>query len=338
MRPDVTAIIPTHNRARIVVRALASALAQRAVSLEVIVVDDGSTDDTAVALAAHSDPRLRAIHLPVAGGVAHARNVGASEARGEWLAFLDDDDLWAPHKLERQLAAARASDAVFAYGAAIDVDSEGEFRGVAAAPDPSSVPRAILDSNVVPGGASNAIVRADLLARIGGFDESLAVFADWDCWIRATRAGGVAVCEDTVVAYRVHGESMSGSPAYAKTGELGRVLAKHAALRAAAGADPRGAEVLRWIAFRDRLAGHHRRAAAVHLQLARSRRSPRHLVSAAVLGAGGPAFRAAALGRRWAWRVTHPRMRSTAPAWYAVMLEHEAAAMRPSPSPDGAPA
>jgi glycosyltransferase involved in cell wall biosynthesis len=108
--PTVSALIPTRNRPELVVRATSSALRQSFQSLEVIVVVDGPDHATVKALAEFRDPRLRVIVLPESVGGAEARNVGAGASRGSWIALLDDDDEWLPGKIEKQLAAAQASD------------------------------------------------------------------------------------------------------------------------------------------------------------------------------------------------------------------------------------
>ena len=102
MNVHISIIIPTYNRAQYVVRAVRSALEQTYQNVEVIVVDDGSIDDTQLSLATLSDPRLRIIKQDN-GGVSAARNTGIAAALGEWVAFLDDDDSWMPNKLECQL-------------------------------------------------------------------------------------------------------------------------------------------------------------------------------------------------------------------------------------------
>jgi len=106
---EVSAIIPTRNRAKLVPRATLSALNQTLRNLEVIVVVDGPDEETFQVLAQIDDPRLRVISLEKSVGAQEARNIGVSEARGSWVAFLDDDDEWLPTKLECQLEAGRAS-------------------------------------------------------------------------------------------------------------------------------------------------------------------------------------------------------------------------------------
>src|ERR1044071_6101497 len=105
---DVSVIVPTRNRSSLLSKTLRTVLRQQDVELEVIVVDEASTDGTAALLATLGDARVRVIHHDRPRGVSAARNHGADEARGEWLAFIDDDGLWAPDKLAQQINAARS--------------------------------------------------------------------------------------------------------------------------------------------------------------------------------------------------------------------------------------
>jgi glycosyltransferase involved in cell wall biosynthesis len=108
--PQVSVVISSYNRRRLLAEALRSALAQSEVDLEVIVVDNGSTDGTEDDLAAWRDARLRVIRNPVSLGSVGGRNTGLAAASGEWVGFLDDDDLWSPDKLRAQLEAAERPD------------------------------------------------------------------------------------------------------------------------------------------------------------------------------------------------------------------------------------
>src|SRR4051812_24472999 len=100
----VSIIIPTYNRAAYLGAAIASVRAQTFADWELIVVDDGSTDETAAMLDELSDPRIRVLRIGHSGSESITRNAGLRLAEGEWVAFLDSDDLWVPEKLERQLA------------------------------------------------------------------------------------------------------------------------------------------------------------------------------------------------------------------------------------------
>jgi glycosyltransferase involved in cell wall biosynthesis len=109
--PLVSVVIPTFRRPDMVVRAVHSVLHQSIRDLEILVVIDGNDDQSLAALKSISSPQLRLLQLPKQVGGSHARNEGVLASRGEWVAFLDDDDLWFPKKLEKQLEVARASKA-----------------------------------------------------------------------------------------------------------------------------------------------------------------------------------------------------------------------------------
>jgi glycosyltransferase involved in cell wall biosynthesis len=112
-QPIVTVVIPSRNRAALMLRAVKSALTQTLSEIEVIVVIDGPDPDSVDALASMSDPRLFAVHLPRSVGGSHARNIGIEKGIGEFVALLDDDDEWLPNKLSAQLAVARSSNHQF---------------------------------------------------------------------------------------------------------------------------------------------------------------------------------------------------------------------------------
>ena len=205
-RPEVSVVIPTRNRRNSVLGAIESALRQEDVAVEVVVVDDGSTDGTEAAVSAVKG--VRVIRHPVSLGVAAARNAGISAAAADWIALLDDDDLWAPWKLRRQLAAARDGGAPWAYGAAIVIDEQDRIVAVHEAPSPDLMAEHLTRYNAVPAGASNVIVRRELLRVTEGFDTALHHFADWDLWIRLTAAHLPARSVERLVAYVRHPDNM----------------------------------------------------------------------------------------------------------------------------------
>ena len=190
----MSVVIPTRNRWPLLSRAIASALAQRHVDFEVVVVDDGSTDETEARLAALDDARVRTIRLSGGSG-ARARNAGIAGAAGRWIAFLDDDDVWSPDKLRTQLDRAELSGAGFVYSRAVHLREPGEVVRMHALPQPGELARELLVANVIPAGASNVMVRTPLLAELGGFDEEFDHLADWDLWIRLAREAPAAACE-----------------------------------------------------------------------------------------------------------------------------------------------
>ena len=124
-RPEVTTIIPTRDREDWLPRTLVSALGQKDVEAEVIVVDDGSRTPVTTLLGPEGRQRVRVIRHDVPKGPASARNTGIAEARGRWVALLDDDDLWAPAKLRRKLDVAEETGADFVFCGVVMADRNG---------------------------------------------------------------------------------------------------------------------------------------------------------------------------------------------------------------------
>jgi glycosyltransferase involved in cell wall biosynthesis len=206
---EVSVIVPTHNRSSLLALTLQSVLWQRDVDLEVLVVDDGSTDGTAEVVAGLGDGRVRVLRNDTPQGVAAARNRGMAEAAGAWLGFCDDDDLWAPDKLARQLQAAHQTGRAWVYGGAVRIDTDERIVSGTPPPGPEELARRITRFNLMPGGCSNAIASRAVLAAVGQFDAGYSIFADWDLWIRLARRGLPAWVPNPLVGYRIHGGNMS---------------------------------------------------------------------------------------------------------------------------------
>jgi len=203
-------VVPTHDRRGLLAVTLRSILGQRGVDLEVLVVDDGSSDGTAELVAGLGDPRVRLLRHETAQGVAAARNRGIAEARGAWVAFCDDDDLWAPDKLARQLQAAHHSGRNWVYTGEVRIDLRQQIMGrTRPPPPPERVAARLPHWNLVPGGCSGVIASKDTLAVAGRFDTRLRNLADWDLWIRLVRTGPPAWVPSLLVGYRLHGGSAS---------------------------------------------------------------------------------------------------------------------------------
>jgi glycosyltransferase involved in cell wall biosynthesis len=207
--PKVSVVVPTHDRGPLLERTLASVVRQRGVALEIVVVDDGSTDDTTRRLDALGDERLRVVRNERAEGVSRARNRGIAEARGEWLAFCDDDDVWAPDKLAAQVEAAGAAGAPWAYAGHVNISAEDRVIGGAPPSPPDVVRRELPRTNLIPGGGSNVLARAALVREVGSFDERLGILEDWDLWIRLARDAAPAWVPRPLIGYRVHAENSS---------------------------------------------------------------------------------------------------------------------------------
>jgi glycosyltransferase involved in cell wall biosynthesis len=274
--PEATVIIPTRNRWQLLsTHALPSALEQVGVDLEVVVVDDASEDDTRARLMELDDQRVRVVGHESRRGLAAARNNGAASARGEWLSFLDDDDLWAPTKLRAQIDAATALGRDWAYARAIVVDAELRVIDIHPFPEPEQIESLLHGGNHVPGGGSNVIVRAAAHRRVGGFDEKLAYFEDWDFWLRLVTGGLPAACPEIVVARVEHGQNMLFRDRANVLRDFERLLAKH---RDVTRADRLA--VAEWLAHEHVRGGMHRRAASLYLRAAIAHRSPGNLVAA----------------------------------------------------------
>jgi glycosyltransferase involved in cell wall biosynthesis len=125
--PLVTVVIATYNRSLLVMEAIASVSAQTYTRWELIVADDGSDDDTVERIRTMSDPRIRVLALPHSGNIATVRNAGAAAGSGEWIAFLDSDDLWIPQKLEIQVDLLKKENKRWIYGGYELIDSAGQI-------------------------------------------------------------------------------------------------------------------------------------------------------------------------------------------------------------------
>ena len=321
--PDVTVVIPTRNRCEVVSqKALRSALAQEAVEHEVVVVDDASTDETAARLATVADPRLRVLRLNERAGVARARNAGIAAARGAWVAFLDDDDVWSPRKLRTQLDAARDGEADFVYSGVVSIDGGSVPRYVFPLPRPTELPLRILRSSVLPAGCSNVLARTELVRALGGFDEQLFQLADWDLWIRLSWNGRPAATEEVLVGYVEHDENMLLTDPRDVTPELAYLEEKHRDLRARHGVELDRATFFHWVAWGHLRRKHRGRAARMYLRSGIASRRARDVLLAAAFAAravvplGSLRLRIQALARR-----SNGRGRAVAPAPEPAWLE-----------------
>lgn len=205
--PDVSVIVAVHNLEDFVGEAVQSALAQQGVDVDVIVVDDASTDRSPARVRALDDPRVTLLVLDENRGVAAARNRGLALARAPWVQFLDADDLLAPGKLAAQLDAAGDLDVIAGGwieqrdggGRATRLQPEFDFAAPAFAQ--------ILSGNPFPIHA--LLVRRELALAVGGFDA--AVFhEDWDFWLKiAARGARFGHVPGATVVYRIRGQSRS---------------------------------------------------------------------------------------------------------------------------------
>ncbi|MDT3435479.1 glycosyltransferase family 2 protein [Haloarcula sp. 1CSR25-25] len=223
--PTVSVVLPTYNRGARLGRAVDSVLAQRVDDIEVIVVDDGSNDQTEAVVDSFDDPRVNYMaHRENLGGAA-ARNTGIEASTGEYVAFLDDDDEWLPHKLENQLQClSRRSEEWIAAYCDYRVKRHGAGRGLKRlvgslfsenASDTYKheggaelIPK-VLSKNLKLGGASTLIAKRNAVESIGGFDPEFARHQDWEFLVRLLHAGKLAYVDQEMV---VKHESKQPSP------------------------------------------------------------------------------------------------------------------------------
>jgi glycosyltransferase involved in cell wall biosynthesis len=207
--PIISVIVPTYNAERTILQTLSSVQQQSLTDIEIIVINDGSTDRTVELLNTIEDPRIK-IFSYENGGLPVARNRGIARATGKYIAFIDADDLWTPDKLESQLAALKKHpEAGVAYSWTKFMDEKGEtyhlstpiyFEG--------DVFANLLVWNFIANG-SNPLVRREAIEETGEFDATLRSAEDWDYWLRLARRWHFTVVPQAQVFYRKSSGAMS---------------------------------------------------------------------------------------------------------------------------------
>ena len=210
--PLVSVAISTWNRAHLVGRAIRSALAQTFRDFELLVVDDGSTDATPGVLAGVDDERLRCVRHERNYGISRTRNTALGLARGEWMAFLDDDNEWAPDYLERQLAFAVSRPGVGVAYCRVRLRSAQSGSEV----ELVELRQGSVFCDLVEGWnpfVSSALIRRALLLEAGGLDERLRATEDRDLWMRLAQRTEFAGASDALLIYHErHGPQLSRNP------------------------------------------------------------------------------------------------------------------------------
>lgn len=208
--PVVSVVIPAFNAARCVRKAIDSVLAQDYRDFELIVVDDGSTDETAAVLAAYGKT-IRVIHQ-ANGGLSNARNTGIRESQGEFVAFLDADDWWLPGKLERQIELMQAEPALgFCSTAARVENPQGQLLNIWECPhwQGALLVHLFNENAAVAGSGSGVLVKRDLLLQVGDFDESLQCLEDIDMWMRLAAVAEYVCIPEPLTVLLKRPDSMS---------------------------------------------------------------------------------------------------------------------------------
>ena len=211
-RPFVTIIVPTYNQAPLLRKALESVRQQTVLNWEAEIINNFSDDDTVSIVEGFKDSRFKLTNFKNDGIIAASRNKGIEAARGDWVAFLDSDDLWRPEKLDRCLAAISDESEILSHreetfqnGEVISVSphykkSAAEYRSL------------LFKGNCFSPSAT--VVRKSLLAKVGGFsvDPAITTCEDYDLWLRLAQTGAkVQFIDDVLSDYRLHGANNSGA-------------------------------------------------------------------------------------------------------------------------------
>jgi glycosyltransferase involved in cell wall biosynthesis len=207
--PTASVIIPSYNRAHIVGQAILSVLNQTYQDFEIIIVDDGSTDNTESVVNNFNDFRIRYIRHEVNRGASAARNSGIWAARSECIGFLDSDDEWLTEKLAKQIFKLQSSEdkVALVYTGEILVENGVENplkrkkRSIS-----GNVFERLLQSDFI-GTCSSVMVRASAIKKIGGFDEQLISREDWDLWLRISQNYKIACIPERLIIRHIGGHS-----------------------------------------------------------------------------------------------------------------------------------
>ncbi|TKB23960.1 glycosyltransferase [Desulfopila sp. IMCC35006] len=211
--PEVSVVITCFNYGRYLEGCLCSVLAQTYEDYEIIVVDDGSTDNTPQIMTRFADVRNLVYIRQDNSGQANSKNKGIKNARGRYVAFLDADDLWEKDKLAKQVRLFENKAVGVVYSRARVIDKNGHsvtfnFSLQYLTPRSGMVSRWLLFDNFIP--FSSSIVRKECIERLGAFDETLSMGIDWDLWLRISTQYEFDFVDESLFAYRIgHSDQMS---------------------------------------------------------------------------------------------------------------------------------
>lgn len=206
--PKVSVVIPAYNAMTYLPETVESVLRQTLTDFEVLIVNDGSSDQIGQWASQVTDPRVKLISQQNQG-LSGARNTGIAQAQGEYIAFLDADDLWEPTKLEKQVRCLEdnpAAGLVYSWTAFVDENGQSTGRVMTAGAE-GDVWRQILERNIID--CPSVVVRRCCFETVGVFDRKLRSVEDWDMWIRIASRYPFVVIKEPLVYYRHHSSNMS---------------------------------------------------------------------------------------------------------------------------------
>ena len=208
MSPEVSVIIPCYNSERFIRETLSSVLSQTFAAIEIIIIDDGSTDSTKEIIDSFSDLRIKYFYKQNEG-VSIARNRGIGCSKGKYIAFLDADDIWLPEKIERQVGKMeKEKSASLIYSGFYIIDDNGLVMDTFNRESSGDIIKDLVLIGNTIGTSSGVLARREVFEDTGGFDPSLSTAADWDMWIRILNRYGIAYIDKPLFKYRSHASGM----------------------------------------------------------------------------------------------------------------------------------
>jgi len=229
MTPKVSVIIPTYNRADLLPRAIDSVLNQTFKDFELIIVDDGSTDNTKEIVKEYQkkDERIKYIWQENSGGPAKPKNTGIKNSQGEYIAFLDSDDEWLPEKLEKQLKLLGSSNTLgFVSCNALIIDENNNRKEKYNSPKNKNFV-SLLEGNKI-WSCSSVIVKKDIFERLGFFDENLNFGEDWEMWLRIAKRYNFDFVYEPLIKYYLHQNNISSIETnFKKIKNFEQILKRH---------------------------------------------------------------------------------------------------------------
>jgi len=218
--PLISVIVPVYNGEKTIEKTIESILNQTFLDFELIIINDGCQDSTLKVISTIQDPRLKVFSY-LNGGVSASRNRGLAQATGEFISFIDADDLWTSNKLETQFRVLQENpQAAVAYSWTDWIDESGKILGKGSyiTQEGNVFAQMLLNDFVASG--SNCLIRRQALIEVGGFDESLAHGEDWDLWLRlAARYEFIAIPSPQIL-YRISSSSASSDVWKMEAGSL----------------------------------------------------------------------------------------------------------------------
>lgn len=204
--PKVSAIITTFNRADYLKKAIESVLNQTFTDFELLILDNSSTDNTESVVKSLGDNRLRYIkHKPL--GISQARNLAVRESTGKFISFLDDDDIWLPCKLEKQLEVFERGDKDLSlvYGGFVKINAAGKKVGIHKPVLRGNILRELLwQKDDFTGSASNPMIKKSVIDNLGGYDEQVTTGEDWELYLRLAEKDKIDFTSEFVALIRTH--------------------------------------------------------------------------------------------------------------------------------------